>query len=173
MLTLFIIKPHACTADLQKQYSTYIATCNGLLEKLAELKLPPVKPRWADFTDAGPGVGCSNFEVRFRDAELALIHNSDHRILAYPSRGNSADNEAERTNSAIGDSIVDGSTIQWEQYKKFDGLSDEEISTLTFKEYEEHERQRMEKNAGAGTVQEKFPNELMVRQYSMSSFSAL
>ena len=137
----------ACTADLQKQYSTYIATCNGLLEKLAELKLPPVKPRWADFTDAGPGVGCSNFEVRFRDAELALIHNSDHRILAYPSRENSADNEAERTNSAIGDSIVDGSTIQWEQYKKFDGLSDEEISTLTLKEYEEHERQRMEKNA--------------------------
>ena len=130
MLTLFIIKPHACTADLQKQYSTYIATCNGLLEKLAELKLPPVKPTWADFTDAGPGVGCSNFEVRFRDAELALIHNSDHRILAYPSRENSADNEAERTNGAIGDSIVDGSTIQWEQYKKFDGLSDEEISTL-------------------------------------------
>ena len=36
--------------------------------------MPPVKPRWADFTDAGPGVGCSNFEVRFRDAELALIH---------------------------------------------------------------------------------------------------
>ena len=31
----------------------------------------------------------------------------------------------------------------------------------------------MEKNAGAGTVQEKFPNELMVRQYLMSSFSAL
>ena len=77
MLTLFIIKPHACTADLQKQYSTYIATCNGLLEKLAELKLPPVKPTWADFTDAGRGVGCSNFEVRFRDAELALIHNTD------------------------------------------------------------------------------------------------
>lgn len=137
----------ACTADLQKQYSTYIATCNGLLEKLAELKLPPVKPRWADFTDAGPGVGCSNFEVRFRGAELVLIHNSDYRIRVHPSRENSADNEAERTNSAIGDSIVDGSTIQWEQYKKFDGLSDEEISTLTLKEYEEHERQRMEKNA--------------------------
>ena len=67
--------------------------------------------------------------------------------------------------------IVDGSTIQWEQYKEFDGLSDEEISTLLLKEYEEHERQRMEKNAWhcAG----EFPNELMVRQYSMTSFSAL
>ena len=137
----------ACTADLQKQYSTYIATCNGLLEKLAELNLPLVKPRWADFTDAGPGDGCSNFEVRFRDAELALIHNSDYRIRVHPFRENSADNETERTNSAIGDSIVDGSTIQWEQYKKFDSLSDEEISTLTLKEFEEHERQRMEKNA--------------------------
>ncbi|CAH3158915.1 unnamed protein product, partial [Pocillopora meandrina] len=46
---------------------------------LGDLCLPPVKPRWADLTDAGPGVGVSNYEVRFRDAELARVHNSDYR----------------------------------------------------------------------------------------------
>ena len=38
---------------------------------LEDLCLPPVKPRWADFTDAGPGVGVSNYDVRFGDTELA------------------------------------------------------------------------------------------------------
>ena len=81
--------------DLLQKYRKYIKTCNGLLDKLADVKLPAVKPRWADFTDAGPGVGCSNFEVRFRDAEFAIIHNSDYHIRLHPSRENSADNEAE------------------------------------------------------------------------------
>ena len=84
---------------------------------------------------------------------IKRFHNSDYRIRVHPSRENSADNEAERTNTAIGDSIVDGSTIQWQQYKKFDSLSDEEISTLTLKEFEEHERQRMEKNAWHSAIE--------------------
>ena len=130
-----------------QEYRKYIETCNGLLDKLADVKLPAVKPRWADFTDAGPGVGCSNFEVRFRDAEFAIFHNSDYRIRLHPSRDNSADNEAERTNSAIADSIVDGSTLQWEKYGKFDGLNDDEISKLTVSEYDENEKKKMEKNA--------------------------
>ena len=44
--------------------------CKQGLEIVSDLCLPPVKPRWADLTDAGPGVGVSNYEVRFRDAEL-------------------------------------------------------------------------------------------------------
>lgn len=62
----------------------------------------PVKPNWADLTDAGPGVGVSNFEVKFRDAELARVHKSDYRIRVHRSRGDSGQNKAERTNSAIG-----------------------------------------------------------------------
>lgn len=55
-------------------------------------------------TDAGPGVGVSNFEVQFRDAEMARFWKSDYRIRVNRSRQDSHVNEAaERTNSAIGD----------------------------------------------------------------------
>ena len=55
----------------------------------------------------------SNYEVRFRDAELARIHRSDYHVPVHCSRGNSRQNEAERTKSAIVDIVVDGSTIDW------------------------------------------------------------
>ena len=71
------------------------------------MKLPKVKPKWAYLTDAGPGVGVSNYIVRFRDAEMAMAMVRCHR-----SRGDSGQGEAERTNSAIGDSIIDGETLE-------------------------------------------------------------
>ena len=112
-----------------------------------ELNLPPVKPNWADLTDAGPGVGVSNYEVRFRDAELALIHRSDYCVHVHRSRGDSGQNEAERTNSAIGDSVVDGSTIDWNFYKRFDDLTDKDIVEMTQSDFEIYEKNRMSKNA--------------------------
>ena len=118
---------------MQPKYDALLKKCLSLLEGIAELKFPPMKPRWADFTDAGPGLACNNFEVQFRDGELAIIHNSDYRIRLHSSRGNSSDNEAERTNNAIGDSIEDGATLEWNKHKRFDGLSDEDISKLTVK----------------------------------------
>ena len=47
--------------------------CEHGLGVLENICLPPVKPLWADLTDAGPGVSVSNYEVPFRDAELARI----------------------------------------------------------------------------------------------------
>ena len=58
----------------QKTWELY----SSLLELIDELQLPPVKPRVAFLTDADPGVGVSNFEVKFRDAELARMCNSDY-----------------------------------------------------------------------------------------------
>ena len=92
-------------------------------------------------------MGVSNFEVKFRDAELCRIFNSDHRMRLHRSRGDSGQGEAERTNSAIGDAVVDGATINWEVYKKFEEMNEEEINQLSVKEFEELEEQRMEKNA--------------------------
>lgn len=120
---------------------------NHILEHIAELKLPPVKPNWADLTDAGPGVGVSNYEVRFRDAELACVHRSDYRVRVHRSHGDSGQNEAERTNSAIGDSVVDGSTIDWNFYKRFDDLRDKEIAEMTPSDFEIYKKNRMSKNA--------------------------
>ncbi|CAH3150587.1 unnamed protein product, partial [Pocillopora meandrina] len=106
------------------------SSCKHGLEVLGDLCLPPVKPRWADLTDAGPGVGVSNYEVRFRDAELARVHNSDYRVRCHRSRGDSGQGEAERTNSAISDALVDGATLEWEKYRRFEDLSEEEIKQL-------------------------------------------
>ncbi|CAH3032576.1 unnamed protein product, partial [Porites lobata] len=93
------------------------SSCKHGLEVLGDLCLPPVKPRWADLTDAGPSVGVSNYEVRFRDAELARVHNSDYRVRCHRWRGDSGQGEAERTNSAISDALVDGATLEWEKYR--------------------------------------------------------
>ena len=68
------------------------------------MKLPPVFPIQCDL-DAGPGVGVSNFLVYFRDAEHARIYGSIYRITVHRNRGDSRQNEAERTNSAIADNI--------------------------------------------------------------------
>ena len=137
------------TGDLTSEdlFNDILLCSNEILAFIKRLDLPAVKPRWADVTDAGPGVGVSNFEVRFRDAEMALIHNSDYRVRIHNSRDGSGDNEAERTNSAIGDSIVDGATLKWEKYAKFHNLDDDAIANMTLHEYEAHEVKRMEMNA--------------------------
>ena len=72
--------------------------------------------------------------------QIGSLYLSIHR-----SRGDSQ-NEAERTNSAIGDAVVDGATIEWEKHEQFEGSSAEEKGTLTVKKYEELE-QRLGKNA--------------------------
>lgn len=133
--------------DARKDMILNVTTsCKHGLEVLGDLCLPPVKPRWADLTDAGPGVGVSNYEVRFRDAELARIHNSDYRVRCHRSRGDSGQGEAERTNSAISDALVDGATLEWEKYRRFEDLSEEEIKQMSLQSYEEYEKKRMEKN---------------------------
>ena len=102
----------------------------------------------------------SNLEVRFRDSELARLHQSDYQIRFHRSRDDSAQNEAERTNSAISDSIVDRSTIEWNKHKLFDNLTDEEIGKLTLDQYEQQEVERMKKKM-LGMLQKKFKTESM------------
>ena len=116
--------------------------CSALLECLDDLRLPGVKPRWA----AGLGVGVSSFDVRFRDAELAGPYSSDLRCKVHRSREDSGQNEAERTNAAIGDSVVDGGTIQWEKRKRFEGMTEDDIEQMTLDQYELYEKTRMEEN---------------------------
>ena len=86
-------------------------SCMGLFEVLNDLKLPPVFPIQCDLTDAGSGAGVSNFLVHFRDGEHARMYGSIDRITVHRSRGDSGQNEAGRTNSAVADNIVDGGTL--------------------------------------------------------------
>ena len=85
--------------------------CARLLGVLRELKIQVMRSRGAILTDAGPEIGVSSFEVKFIDAELARLWNSDYRIRFHRSRGDSGQGEAERTNSAIEDSIENGAAI--------------------------------------------------------------
>ena len=133
--------------DILPLYTSLSKICQKFLDVMNELALPIVKPRWFENSDAGPGVGVSNFEVRFRDAELSILYDRDYSCRVHSARGNSGDNEAERTNSAVGDSIVDGATLQWNKHPRFYNMSDEEISQLTVQDYDTHEQERMEKNA--------------------------
>lgn len=61
--------------------------------------------------------------------------------------GDSAQNEAERTNSSFCDAIVVGTALKWQYFKPFDGLTNEEITTLSASEVKEREAICMEKNA--------------------------
>ena len=149
--------------------------CKQGFNILGDLCLQPVKPRWADFTDAGPGVGVSNYEVRFCDAELARIHNSDYRVRCHRSRGDSGQGEAERTNSAISDALVDGATLEWEKHKRFEDLTKEEIKNMSLHKYEEYEKKRMEKNAWhvCKMVTERIDDAPVLNEYINSKVSEL
>ena len=53
-------------------------------------------------------------EVGFRDAELSRIWKSDYRIRINRAHESSGQEEAERTNSAVGDAIINGGSIKWQ-----------------------------------------------------------
>ena len=62
-----------------------------------------------------------------------MLYNGDHRIRAHRLRGDSGQNEAERTNAAIEHSVVDGGTIQWKNHKRFEDLTEEQIGEIISK----------------------------------------
>ena len=43
--------------------------------------------------------------------------------------------------------VIDGGTIKWDYFPRFDDLSDEEVQNMTLKSYELYEDNRMERNA--------------------------
>ena len=122
-------------------YVSILLKCTEVLDLIKSMHLPLIKPRWAEFTDAGPGVGVSNFEVIFRDAELAhmfylIIAFGFIRLLAIVDR-----TRRKGQIQQYWDAVVDGSTINWEYRKWYDKLSEDEISFLSLQEYEEMEEE--------------------------------
>lgn len=112
LTTLFVIVDNAVSVITQFDefseeaftdvYERLTTHCGILLYLFKSFNLSEVKPVIAEYTDAGPGVGVSNLEVRFRMAEMSRIHATSRRTRIHRARGDSAQNEAERTNSAIG-----------------------------------------------------------------------
>ena len=71
--------------------------CSGLLDVVKGFHLPSVKPRWVDITDAWPEVGIYKIKVRFKGAELSILHSRDYRVRIHYRRDSSGNNEAEHT----------------------------------------------------------------------------
>ena len=121
--------------------------CKNLCCTIERMQLTPWCCDVFKATDAGPGVGVSNLEVRFRDIEIARIHNSDRVSRVHRAPGDSGQNEAERSNAAIGDALVDGSALKWNYYGPLDGLSQDEIENLSLIDLQKREEDCIEKNA--------------------------
>lgn len=92
-------------------------------------------------------------------------------MRCHHSRGDSRQGEAERTNSAISDALVDGATPDWEEYRRFEDLTEEEIKEMSLQSYEEYEKKRMEINAWheCRQVAERIDDAPVLKEYIKSS----
>ena len=69
--------PNVESKEFENALKPVVMQCNDVLRHIATLQVPPVYPRLLELTDAGPGVGVSSAECRWRLLEKARIHNSD------------------------------------------------------------------------------------------------
>lgn len=133
--------------ELWELYTILLTKVEQTLICIKELNLPPVKPDILKATDAGPGVGSSNVEVKYRDVEMARIFNSNRVNRIHRARDDSGQNEAERSNACIGEALVDGGAMKWQYYEAFEGLTQEEIQALSLADIKKREELAMEQNA--------------------------
>ena len=91
-------------------------------------------------------------------------------MRCHRSRG---EGEAERTNSAISDALVDGATLEWEKHRRREDLSEEEIKQMSPQSYEGYGKKRMEKNAGyvCSQVVERINDAPVLKEYIKSELS--
>ena len=61
-----------------------------------------MKSRIIDLTDAGRGVGITNYEVQYRMTQEVILLNVDYYVRHHLAPGDSSRNEVERTQSYVG-----------------------------------------------------------------------
>ena len=100
-------------------------------------------------------------EVKFRLTELCRLHGSDRRVRLHRDRGDSGSNEAERTNSCIGEALVDGGAIKWEPFHPLQAIPEAEIEAMSMDEFESYKNDVTEKNAStiAEEIQQRIDDE--------------
>ena len=133
--------------NIIEKYSPIIDSAKELLALIDKLQLPSFCPIVSELTDAGPGVGVNNNEVKFRFAEICRLHKVWRRTRIHRAREDSGQNEAERTNGSIGDALVDGATIKGDYVAPYDGLSQEDREKMSLEDLEQYKEANMEKNA--------------------------
>lgn len=84
------------------EFESLFAVVESCISFIGTLNLPTQKPRVVDLTDAGPGVGITNNDVRYGIAQEILITNIDYYIRHHLAPGDSSHNEVERIQSYVG-----------------------------------------------------------------------
>ena len=77
---------------------------------------------------------------------MSRLHGTERRTRVHRSRGDSAQNESERTNACIGEALADGSALHWEYYS-MDDTPKEELKNMTLQQINKLEEDIAEKNA--------------------------
>ena len=77
------------TATLWETASKMIEDMKEILKCVIEVS-PIYKSRYLEWTDAGPGVGTSNYDVKFRIAQRIRMINLDYFIRLHLSNGDSS-----------------------------------------------------------------------------------
>ena len=123
--------------------------CDDLHKEISKF-VPTLRPRIHEFTDAGPGVGVSNHDAKFRIVEITMLTNLDNYIRHHLATDDSSHKEVERMGqiqSYVRDAICDGGPIDWEHKQQYEGLSEDQLSQMTIEDLEKSALDRMEYNA--------------------------
>ena len=86
-------RDHVEVHPQKKKEVLYLVTfnlnlCDAAIAFIKSLKLPPLCDHILQATDAGPGVGVTNIEVKYRDIEIPRMNSWTHmnRIYRAPTR---------------------------------------------------------------------------------------
>ena len=114
---------------------------------MSRFRLPELKSRYLEWSDAGPGVGITNNDVRYCTAQKVRIINADYLIRLHLANGDSSHNEVERCQAYVGNTICDGGALEWEHRKLLDQKTIEDLRQMSSDELADYELKRMTYNA--------------------------
>lgn len=102
-----ILNDCSCESDRLLHFTDILVnSINQFLDRLQIYQFPKMKSRIVDLTDAGPGVGITNYEVQYRMAQEVILFNVDYYIRHHLAPGDSSQNEVERRQGYVGNIIM-------------------------------------------------------------------
>ena len=64
-------------AEVWRSEIAIVDLCSLIFKEMSRFRLPELKSRYLEWSDAGPGVGITNNDVRYRTAQKVRIINAD------------------------------------------------------------------------------------------------
>ena len=134
-------------AEVWRSEIAIVDLCSLILKEMSKYRLPELKLRYLEWSDAGPGVGITNNDVRYRTGQKVRIINADYLIRLHLANGDNSHNEVERCQAYVGDAICDGGALEWEHKKLLDQKTIEDLRQMSSDELADYKLKRMTYNA--------------------------